>query len=548
MFKEKINIKNFVLFFTLLLTTVIVATRASWGIDFTDEPHVYSAAKGFINGKIPFVHDIITHQTHSFWNVPFVYIYQLIQPDYSGIYFFGRALYILLLFASCFYIHYKLQGKSFRSLEILLPLLAFSCSKSYSLTYMNHVYLFGLLSAYFYYDFIHKKSLASYFWSILFIGAATSGYPTFCLVALVPLVSALFWKFNALKVIGLTLLAGVLGAAPLSFSILLAGIPQFISTVIFDADIRKYDDIAFLLLKFEGTVEQIIVPLLLGLVVVRLNEAKKFWAFIAISIVAFIYLTQQFRAASVSDHKFIMMLFVTFLPMWIQQLRKDNSPTIWLVTYLLFAGSILILTSGAYGITAAAPMAAIGIYFFLSKLNSDKILGSKLFALCITMTLLLLYIRTFEFYEYFPALAKIEQSQVKSGAYKYLYGAQEKVDQITYVENALKDITADKTILFVNAYAGGYLMTAAHDSGPATLMDWRYLKPHAADRIYKRYFEALNIMPDYLVEIKYYLGKDRSRVNFISGLNNHLLGVLIKNGSYTLIKDEPQMSLYKKND
>lgn len=548
MFKEKLSLKNLILFSTLFLTSVLVAMRASWGIDFADEPHVYAAAKGFISGKIPFVNDIITHQTHSFWNVPFVYLYQLIQPDYTGVYFFGRAFFIVLLFAACFFVHNRVHGKSFKSLEILLVLLAFSCSKSYSLTYMNHVYLFGLLSTFFYYEFINKKQLSSYFWSIFFIGAATSGYPTFCLVALVPFFSAIHWKFNDTKIIGLTLLAGILGAAPLSYSILLAGIPQFISTVIFDAGIRKYDDIAFLLLKFEGTVEQIVVPLLLGFFILRLSVIKKYWTYLALAFVSFFYLAQQFRAAGVTDHKYMMMLFMLFLPMWIQHLRKENSALLWLVVYLSLGGAILILTSGAYGITAAAPMAAIGLYFFLSQLNTNKIFGSKLFGYCITITLILLFIRTYEFYEYYPSPSTIEQSQVKSGAFKYLYGANEKVEQIAHVENSLKDLTSDKTVLFVNGYASGYLMTAARDSGPATLMDWRYIKPLAAEKIYQRYFKALNIYPDYLVEVKYYLGKDRTRVDFPLQERNNLRRILLERGSYTLIKNDPQFDLYKKSN
>ena len=548
MVKEKLSLKNLILFSTLVLTTVLVAMRASWGIDFIDEPHVYSAAKGFILGKIPFVNDIITHQTHSFWNVPFVYLYQLIQPDYTGVYFFGRALFIVLLFSACFFIHYRLQGKSFKALEVLLVLLAFSCSKSYSLTYMNHVYLFGILSAYFYYDFINRKNLSSYFWSIFFIGSTTSGYPTFCLVALVPLLSAIVWKMGAFKAIGLTLLAGMLGAAPLTFSVLWAGIPQFVSTVIFDADIRKYDDIAFLLLKFDGTLEQIVAPLILGFLILLLSETKRFWAFLVLAFVGFFYLSQQFRAAGVADHKYMMMLFVLCLPMWVQQIRKNNSAMLWLVAYLLLAGAVLILTSGAYGISAAAPMAAIGLYFFISKLNTQKIFGSKLFAYCITLTLIVLFIRTYEFYEYYPSPSKIKQSFVKSGAFKYLYGAEEKVQQLSLVENTLKEITADKTVLFVNGYAGGYLLTAARDSGPATLMDWRYLKPLAAERIYNYYFERLNIQPDYLVEVKYYLGKDRARVNFMSGNNNNLRRVLIERIPYEQIVDDPQISLYKKLD
>lgn len=548
MVKEKLSIKNLILFATLILTTVLVAMRASWGIDFVDEPHVYAAAKGFILGKIPFVNDIITHQTHSFWNIPFVYVYQLFQPDYTGVYFFGRAFFIVLLFAACFFVHYRLQGKSFKSLEVLLVLLAFSCSKSYSLTYMNHVYLFGLLSAYFYYEFINKKELSSYFWSVFFIGAATSGYPTFCLVALVPFLSAVSWRFNAAKVIGLTLLAGILGAAPLSLSILWVGIPQFVSTVVFDAGIRKYDDISFLLLKFEGTIEQIVVPLILGFVLLRLSEVKKFWVSVALVFVGFIYLTQQFRAAGVADHKYMMMLFVLFLPMWVQHIRKENSAYLWLVTYLLFAGAVLILTSGAYGISAAAPMAAIGLYFFLLKLNTNKIFGSKLFGFCITVTLIVLFIRTYEFYEYFPSPSTIQQSQVKSGAFKYLYGANEKVEQIAHIENSLKDLTSDKTVLFVNGYASGYLMTAARDSGPATLMDWRYIKPLAAEKIYERYFKGMNIYPDYLVEVKYYLGKDRSRVDFPLHERNNLRRVLLEKSSYTLIKEDPQFDLYKKSE
>ena len=143
----------------------------------------------------------------------------------------------------------------------------------------NHVYFFGLLSAYFYYEFINRKQLSSYFWSIFFVGAATSGYPTFCLLALVPLISAINWRFKAAKVVGLTLLAGILGAFPLSFSIFRVGILQFFSTVLFDADIRKYDDIAFLLLKFEGTVEQIVVPLVLGFIILGLSEIKNFGPF-----------------------------------------------------------------------------------------------------------------------------------------------------------------------------------------------------------------------------------------------------------------------------
>jgi hypothetical protein len=234
--------------------------------------------------------------------------------------------------------------------------------------------------------------------------------------------------------------------------------------------------------------------------------------------------------------------------MWIQHLRKENSASLWLVAYVSTASAILILTSGAYGISAAAPMSAIGLYFFLSKLNTNKIFGSKLFGYCITITLIVLFIRTYEFYEYYPAPSTVEQSQVKNGAFKYLYGANEKVEQIAFIENSLKNLTADKTVLFVNSYAGGYLLTAARDSGPATLMDWRYIKPLAADKIYDRYFADIKMHPHYLVEVKYYIGKDRSRVDFPLNDRNNLRRILLEKGSYTLIQDDPQLALYKITD
>lgn len=145
-----------ILFFLVAFAVITVAmiNRARYGINIVDEAYYMADGKTVLEGNVPYALNNCSVTGMTFLMIPFVWIYRLFSPEYTGYFLYMRIMFILfrgIILLICFLLLQKMYG-SFCSACTVLPVLAYHNAAIQNFSYNNNsfilIFLVGVLLIY----------------------------------------------------------------------------------------------------------------------------------------------------------------------------------------------------------------------------------------------------------------------------------------------------------------------------------------------------------------------------------------------------------------
>jgi hypothetical protein len=547
--------KDYFWILTALALLFFWAPRIFLGVDFTDESFPLAVTKHLSYGAKLFVDEVDIHQTTAPYLYPFYLFFSFLSPKLEGLFLFFRFLPVLFMAAICWNHIRKPEAQLTRTslFVLLLPLLTYAPGPANGIIYSVGSYLAWTALILSDPGQLGKKSLPQVAAVGALAGIVTGFYLTpvavFSVTAIV-LLALRKISFKQLAYLAGGFLAGLL---PLLCFLLNSESLSHLADVVYMNTQLHYP--FFTQMKWNRVMrnsnshlwELSFIPL--GMIVSRF--LPRFCRSISLFATALVFSIYFSITGSLSEFQsdclvLAVWLLVTGIALADSSLRKRIGNTNWLMTLALALTTGY--TTNARGIlTFCWVFAPLCTLIFIEMAKDTETEGRPKSRYLIFASMFILSFGTafsHAVFNYDP-LSK-DLALVEKGPYRYIWAHPNKVNYLKSVSENLEAIPANSSVFIYYNFPAGYLITNAE---PRSNFLWAFYDFNDFDLMNQKmtdYFDQRAGLPDYVVEMKYLIGKRTPVVPFEVPVpaENHIHKYLTGK-HYKVIDESPILTLYK---
>lgn len=535
------------------------------GLDFTDETFPVVVARQLDYGGKLFVDEIDIHQTTTAWVLPFYKIFTSLRGDLDGVMVFIRFCFLAVFCsaAAVFVWSRRAEMPAGARLAAVLPLLMVAPVAMSGLMFNTGALL--AIAAFFWaggLKDIHSRSNAGLWVLGFWCGVLSVFFPTL----IFPSLLTFFWlrwrERTEWRRLWWLLLGGVGGLAPLIILVLQSDPVQVLHALRMNVELfYPFFSGRKVLRLFEKSlpVWWVLLFIPLGLVVNlqwwRQHREKIIFIVLAVMTVFFLsYGVVPMQGDRITSAYFY---FLTAVGLSDRELRNRVGSSNWFFSLAVVAMAaytsdfLAVLSSG----WVLGPVSLLVLYelaktHWLNDASAD-LPGPghsserwRYRTVVASMALLALGIAGARLKYHYDSPLSYDLKQVPSGPYRYLLAAPEKIEFLQLMTETAEKIPKDARLLTYFNFPAMYLLSPAR---PWTNYHWSFIglsNSRLMSEMMYSYYEERGLFPEYMVEMKSFLGKRREWVDLIPPPDEPFHRKMHEH-PYELIEENRALKLYR---